>query len=954
VNNQRFPLNTSLFTKHLNPSNKLRAALVLVLIAVVSSLPFYAFAQNDAAVRTKKSKTYTASPDRGVFVLYKGANGETFCREATPEQALAMRSASTDGLHQINHLDKSVSAEATTAGLTIILRATSQLDANPTAKQAFVAAAAKWEALIKDPITIVIDVDFGTTFFGTPFPSSDVLGATSSPLFFFDGNYTDVRQRLINHASPGTEAAIAAALPASSVPTDIGSANTVLVGSPQLRALGAIPADFNNDPPGFSQPRIAFNSAFGFDFDPSDGITGNRTDFDAVAVHEMGHVLGFNSLVGDKELHPTDPVRVTIWDFFRFRPGTANLNNFGTAQRILSTGGTQVQFNGGAEHHLSTGNVENGGGNGDGNQASHWQADELPGSEGFIGIMDPTIARNVRETMTDNDQGAIDSFGYLITATPGPPNDNFANAQTITGTSGTLNGTNQFATKEAGEPSHSPDGNPGGRSVWYRWTAPSNGTANLTTAGSSFDTLLAVYTGSAVNGLTAIVKNDDVDLGVILTSAVQFNAVAGTTYQIAVDGFDGDQGNISLNFTLPGAPTPTPTPTPTPAGPNTVQFSASSTSATETANATTHFEIFVSRTGDISQAASVNYATSDGTASERSDYQATLGTLHFAANEGLKMIPIFIVNDSFGESSETFNIALSSPVGCTIGSPSSLVLTIFSDESVNGTNPVKDATFDSDFFVRQHYVDFFNREADPGGLAFWKNQIDECTTQACREIRRINVSAAFFLSIEFQQTGYLVYKTYQASFDTHEFLKLRDFLPDTQEIGRGVVIGQPGADAQLEANKVKFFQDFVQRATFLAPTAFPNTLTAAQFVDKLNANTYDPNNPPSGGSLTQAQRDALVAQLTPNPADPTLRAQVLRSIAENSVFHNRQFNRAFVLMQYFGYLRRNPNDPPEAGLDFAGYNFWLNKLNQFNGNFVNAEMVKAFITSGEYQGRFGP
>jgi len=77
-------------------------------------------------------------------------------------------------------------------------------------------------------------------------------------------------------------------------------------------------------------------------------------------------------------------------------------------------------------------------------------------------------------------------------------------------------------------------------------------------------------------------------------------------------------------------------------------------------------------------------------------------------------------------------------------------------------------------------------------------------------------------------------------------------------------------------------------------------------------------------------------------------------VSENGVFSSRQFNKAFVLMQYFGYLRRNPNDPPEIGLDFAGYNFWLGKLNQFNGNFVNAEMVKAFITSGEYQQRFGP
>ncbi|MEO7971239.1 MAG: hypothetical protein ABI698_08070 [bacterium] len=62
--------------------------------------------------------------------------------------------------------------------------------------------------------------------------------------------------------------------------------------------------------------------------------------------------------------------------------------------------------------------------------------------------------------------------------------------------------------------------------------------------------------------------------------------------------------------------------------------------------------------------------------------------------------------------------------------------------------------------------------------------------------------------------------------------------------------------------------------------------------------------------------------------------------------------RAFVLMQYFGYLRRNPNDPQDT--DYSGYDFWLTKLNEFNGNFVNADMVQAFIDSGEYRGRFGP
>jgi hypothetical protein len=85
----------------------------------------------------------------------------------------------------------------------------------------------------------------------------------------------------------------------------------------------------------------------------------------------------------------------------------------------------------------------------------------------------------------------------------------------------------------------------------------------------------------------------------------------------------------------------------------------------------------------------------------------------------------------------------------------------------------------------------------------------------------------------------------------------------------------------------------------------------------------------------------------------TARARALRRVAENSALRQQEFNRAFVLMQYFGYLRRNPNDPPEPTLDFTGYNFWLNKLNQFNGNFINAEMVKAFLVSTEYRPRFG-
>lgn len=122
-------------------------------------------------------------------------------------------------------------------------------------------------------------------------------------------------------------------------------------------------------------------------------------------------------------------------------------------------------------------------------------------------------------------------------------------------------------------------------------------------------------------------------------------------------------------------------------------------------------------------------------------------------------------------------------------------------------------------------------------------------------------------------------------------------------------------------------------------------MSAQQFVDALNANT--------GGSLSTAERDAVVNQLAAAGNTSPARAQALRSVADDADFRAREMARAFVLMQYFGYLRRNPPDAPDLGQDYQGYNFWLNKLNQFGGNFVSAEMVKAFLSSLEYRKRFG-
>jgi len=324
-----------------------------------------------------------------------------------------------------------------------------------------------------------------------------------------------------------------------------------------------------------------------------------------------------------------------------------------------------------------------------------------------------------------------------------------------------------------------------------------------------------------------------------------------------------------------------------------------------------------------------------------------VGTLNFAAGETSKTISIPIMDDVFAEGAETFTIALSNPAGTALGSPATASLTISDNESVNGTTNPIDGT---SFFVRQHYLDFLNREPDPPGFGFWTNEIGLCGMDAqCIEVKRINVSAAFFISIEFQQTGYLVYRLYKTAYGNLPGapvpLKLSEFLPDTQKIGQGVIVGQTGWEQQLENNKITFALDFVSRSRFA--TAYPTTMDPAQFVDALYLN--------AGVTPSPAERTSVIGEFgsAVNTVDMAARARVLRRVADNSTFAQQEFNRAFVLMEFFGYLRRNPNDAPEPGLNFDGYNFWLGKLNQFGGNFIDAEMVKAFITSIEYRQRFG-
>jgi len=258
---------------------------------------------------------------------------------------------------------------------------------------------------------------------------------------------------------------------------------------------------------------------------------------------------------------------------------------------------------------------------------------------------------------------------------------------------------------------------------------------------------------------------------------------------------------------------------------------------------------------------------------------------------------------------------------------------VFTATPAGGTANALDTT---EFFVRQHYLDFLGREPDQSGLNFWTNNIESCgANSTCRAEKRVDTSAAFFLSIEFQQTGFLVERVYQSAFN--RFPAYREFTRDTQEVGRDVIVGNGTWQAQLDANKQQFATNFVARLDFVAVYG---GLSNDQYVDALNANT--------GTSLSASDRNDLVAEL--NGGTET-RAGVLRKVSESAAFTQREFNRAFVLMQYFGYLRRNPSDAPDS--DFSGYNFWLAKLNSFGGDFRKADMVKAFITASEYRGRFG-
>jgi hypothetical protein len=354
-----------------------------------------------------------------------------------------------------------------------------------------------------------------------------------------------------------------------------------------------------------------------------------------------------------------------------------------------------------------------------------------------------------------------------------------------------------------------------------------------------------------------------------------------------------------------------------------LQFSATNYSVDEN---NPRVDITVTRSGNTAGAASVGFATSDtaglqncnvfnGIASSRCDYETTIGTLQFDPGQTSRSFSVAIVNDSYAEGNESFTVSLSNPAGAVLGSPSTATVTIVDNESTTLPNPI-DST---DFFVRQHYLDFLGREPDPPGFGAWVSLINGCApgNATCD---RIHVSQAFFESEEFQQRGYFIYRFYSVSLGRKP--TYAEFAPDFSRVSGFLDVNQ------LEAAKVAFIADFMARPAFAATY---NPLTNTQFVDTLLST--------AGVTLPAPVRQALIDGL--NGATLT-RAQVLRQIVERTEVAQKFFNEAYAVMEYFGYLRRDPD---------AFYLSWVTLL---NSGASSRTMVGGFINSQEYRARFGP
>jgi len=435
-------------------------------------------------------------------------------------------------------------------------------------------------------------------------------------------------------------------------------------------------------------------------------------------------------------------------------------------------------------------------------------------------------------------------------------------------------------------------------------------------------------------------------------TTVKVNDLSGNT--ILAGSFPGGAPTPTPTPTPNGSPTatPTPTPTPTPNGSPTATPTPTPTpNASPTATPTPNPNAAVRLESRLAGAA-INNLTPKGHAKflRRPDGRRKLMVEAEKVNlPAGTVLNVLIDNIKSGELALGQNLEaelkLDNQKGDTVPNVmtmSTIVITnqqnatILSGVFNNVRQDLEGNDIDDDeMFVEQQYNDFLDREGDDSGLDFWEHQITTCGDDAgCRERARINTSGAFFESIEFKDTGFLLYRFNKAAFGTMP--RRNDFLVEMQAIAQGVIVNATGWQEKLAENKRQEAERFAQRQDFRARF---DAKSNRDFVTLLFAN--------AGVTPNATDRENLISGLD---RGTETRGSVLRKVAENADFARKETNPAFVLMQYFGYLHRNPDEGQDH--DLSGFNFWLDKLNAHHGDFHEAEMVKAFLSSIEYRQRF--
>jgi hypothetical protein len=376
------------------------------------------------------------------------------------------------------------------------------------------------------------------------------------------------------------------------------------------------------------------------------------------------------------------------------------------------------------------------------------------------------------------------------------------------------------------------------------------------------------------------------------------------------------------------------------AGSPTIQFS-SATYGIDEADPSGVATITIKRAGDTSAAASVDYFTSDasaltpcqtngnGIASERCDYATQIGTLRFAAGDAQKTIQIPLINDAYVEPSESFSITLRNPQGASLGPLDKASVTVADDDTQLATqNPIDDQAF----FIRQQYIDFLGRVAEPAGFAFWMNRMTNCPAgQVCD---RTETSRSFFESDEFKERGFYVYKLYDALLG--RLPKYVEFVPDVSRLNG------PQTVSEQQQSKDAYLLDFINRQEFKSLYGQYLTADATAAVDAagfVNALCQR-------AGITPARKQTLIDNLQNNTKDPAHTLEDFIMTPELSATGTKYYDRGFITMQYFGYLRR---DPEQSGFDFwQGQLIGANAPHRHDYRF----MVGGFLQSDEYRFRF--